>query len=509
MVCLWIRVNAQDYNKRGELVSNYITGFYFVLETSSTIGYGDNTVNTFHGDLVKVPPNDGRYLFAIFMILYGLNYFAYTQSLIVQSITLWFEAKVLAEKKYEDLNDWLTLRNSNSRVILSLEYERKLKDFFVYMTKQDVISALKQKGFINILSNSQKTQLQAHVTSELVEKFSIFDRVSVEMATKIILVGVARTVEKGETVVERGAKPEGIYFILAGEFETMYYYRTHTVILENYKTGDYFGEFGVLGLHSHFDYRCKQSALVLFVTNTELLSLLDQDYTEFTRFLKQVKTNYLSIDELKSDAIKQLGKDLNISTSFDEKPSELEDEEQLRNLMQIPEGTEYQLESTDPKPDFQGHPQSIPTMKELPKSQSPSASKIHEPEPEHHVAIGNKATVKTSHFLVVNHALPEHPKGDVISEEPDNYLLSEPNDVEKDPELRELGQADCLKFKEHYYLGRKTKKKSLLSRVKKTKGQHHTVFQPSMIETLRKEEEAKREEKFLLAEAYKETVTMA
>ena len=423
--CIWLKVNS--YSTILTAYTDYVNGFYFLAETSSTIGYGDNTAILLNGKQGLSQPSDGRYVFGIFMILFGLNYFAFVQSLIVRSINILFEVDRIAKEKKDDLVDWMAVRNNTVGSKIEWSYEKKILDYFDYLMRQDIISTLNEKGYIDLLSEKDKESIETYTTDSVVERFDLFKRISRDTATKIFLLGTPRSFEKDEIILNVGDSSEGILLILSGMVEPTIEYKIGSVCLNPIEGGGFIGGSTLAGGRHLFNYQSKNTTLCLEIEESIIKALLEKSHLEEASLLKYLEKNY------KRDE-KNLGRG---KAKIDEKilKKEEEEEKKLALLNPIEEASEAREEPSRPPV------KSPEELSELPEKAT--SKNISEPEPEHHIA-KNFPSGKTKSVLSIkpkkNQILPmifsEVPMLTTPSEITD--LFTVPNDDEEDDEVQSL-----------------------------------------------------------------------
>lgn len=292
--CLWVKVN--DYFTE-RFRDDYMNAYYFVLSTGSTIGYGDYTV--FYTPTIRTEPGSWRIIFAIFVIVFGFNFFAYIISYISRTVAVWFEAQTITEKKYEDLSDWIAVRNNSTLNCIPWNFEKQIKEYFVYIKLQDVAYALKEHSFIEELPYEERSEIVQITSRKLIEKFQFFREISAELACQIILLSQPHFFPSGGIVIHRNSLPEGVHFVLSGQLKMIYQYQGYRLVVGKVSKNSSIGDFTLFDAKSHFDYKCSRSTLTLFVPKDKLEELLQKEanYSDWFKLIAYIrlkfKTNYL------------------------------------------------------------------------------------------------------------------------------------------------------------------------------------------------------------------------
>ncbi len=175
---LWISVNGFT---TGKSFYDYINGLYFLFSTASTIGYGDVTVS--HRDRYRV---NERYLFASFIILVSLIFFAYIQSLI-QSLFHDLTIQTRAKQEYiEELDDWVaSLQKPGCKITYHWEYA--FKSFMRIVESKDVNRALSESGYVEQISPAQRERIEESLSQWFTKRFHFFNALEADAKVKIAL----------------------------------------------------------------------------------------------------------------------------------------------------------------------------------------------------------------------------------------------------------------------------------------------------------------------------------
>jgi uncharacterized membrane protein len=179
LACFWVKANNVQAPTQVQI---YLDSLQFVFATASTVGYGDQTVN-------KTLDNNTneRFIFAIAIIVLALIFFAYIQSFIRKLLEKWNQTQAVFEQEIADLEDWITIRNVSALGRITLKYEKLVKNYIEYMSRNDLDHALNSYGFIELLSPSDRLQVEDCATATFAHKFSFFHGMSVESSSALIL----------------------------------------------------------------------------------------------------------------------------------------------------------------------------------------------------------------------------------------------------------------------------------------------------------------------------------
>lgn len=256
-------------------LSDYINSFYFLTETSTTIGYGDNTVTINSSIPVNTPPNESQYLFGTLLILFGLIFFGYISRLVVMTYLLWFQNEKASLDQKEDLSDWIAARNRKIAGGMPYNYERKINEHITFIYLQDVASCVNETAYLDQISNGIKFSVLKSATFKLISSFEFLHFLPLPIAIDIVTQSVPQNFISGEIIIKKGEKSKGVYFILSGQVGVMQIENECPVRrLAVCEFPDNFGEFGLIELTSSFEYQALKPTICLFVEIEKILDLL-------------------------------------------------------------------------------------------------------------------------------------------------------------------------------------------------------------------------------------------
>ena len=179
LACFWIRVNSATRESNS---TDFIAGFYFIYATATTIGYGDVTV--LHSGTTNLTLT---YLFGIAVIALGLVFDAYAQSKIRTMVMEINRLNNHFEMQFEELEDWLAVRNMTQGVHLTRLYEVVVRGYFSHMITNDVHSIMQTHGFLDKLPSSFKESIVMSVTFKYFRRwYSFFKHLNITVGVEIM-----------------------------------------------------------------------------------------------------------------------------------------------------------------------------------------------------------------------------------------------------------------------------------------------------------------------------------
>lgn len=291
--CFWIRVNSYV---TADNKTDYINSVYFLFTTASTIGFGDMLV-----DHARTDTAAGRYLFATFMILMCLIFFAYVQSLINSMRIEWTLVDDRLQGLLEEFVDWMTNRSMASGGRIPFKFETNLIDFFDYLYTNDIYSTVSMNGFIDLLGEKLKMQLTKITAKGVVDRYVFLADVDDDIAAEIVLNSEAVSFVEGDKVIARGQKPEAIYLVLKGKVSV--HYPPEQLKIDLIEEKEHFGDVCLISKKSHFDYICHSSVVCLQIKYATISDLLIKNRPAMSRLATNAKLRLKYMIFMKNKAV--------------------------------------------------------------------------------------------------------------------------------------------------------------------------------------------------------------
>ena len=179
--CLYVVVEDLDnavFDK-----SIYIQAIYFIYQTSTVVGYGDETV-----DLQSPLWFGSRVLFATSVMFFGIIFVGYSFGCINQSIAKLKEIAYKTNSQLEELEDWYAMRRRGNPEAFSYRFEVILEQFYASLFRYDIKVALSYQDMLEKLPVSIIHTINETSTQEVESLFRYYFRdISPELADAIIL----------------------------------------------------------------------------------------------------------------------------------------------------------------------------------------------------------------------------------------------------------------------------------------------------------------------------------
>ena len=260
-------------------ISDYITALYFMVTTSTSVGYGDKTINHFDQHLVFL-----RYLYQIFLMLVSIviNSAFYSGINMTVNDTIYMLEKM--QEPLEEFDLWLAsrMRWMGRNYAVNKFYKINTTNFN-FMYNFDLTLWVRYLKFMDQIPFAWSEQIIDHSCFDLKTKFeAYFEPLPIGLDEKLIFAMKPMTFLKGDLITERRERFGGLYFVVDGKIRV--YFRTTANTVYFLGNGDDFGDGCLVGRNSHFSYLCETDVLAMFVALPVLDDLL-AEYKATREFL--------------------------------------------------------------------------------------------------------------------------------------------------------------------------------------------------------------------------------
>lgn len=265
MTCFWCMLpRSYHFRTNWEVVYNmqdagifekYLAGFYWLITTVCTIGYGD-----------IAPRNDLEIAVAIVVMSGGVFFYSYT----ISSITSIIASANLQNCMIESHTGILS--GIAAEYKLTKQFHKRLNDALIYNLKE------KRADFVTVLASlppKVASRLKYKMNHKLIEHNQFFIDKPYNFVQRILEFLCPYKAEAGEYIYKEGAPVDEIYFILSGNVAFVY---ENDVIYESVKAGGYFGDAEIfLCEERETCVKCTERTKMLTLDRERLLNVL-KDY---------------------------------------------------------------------------------------------------------------------------------------------------------------------------------------------------------------------------------------
>jgi hypothetical protein len=247
--------------------TQYIRALYWVIVTTTTVGYGDIT-----------PHRDVEYLFSMVTILLGASMYAFLIGNIASLVSNLDSTKASFWNRVETVNQYLRTRR------VSGELNQQVRNYYEYIWGR--YRGMNERNLLVDLPAPIRLEIFLQLTRELIDRVPLFRHCSPALRNVLLLALKPRIFVPDSDIVREGELGEGIYFISGGEAEIVSDEgrASHGTL----SAGDHFGGLSlILGEKRTAAVRASTYCEV-FVLERADFERITNDYAELGEVLKKV-----------------------------------------------------------------------------------------------------------------------------------------------------------------------------------------------------------------------------
>jgi hypothetical protein len=250
-----------------DVTSQYIRSLYWVIVTTTTVGFGDIT-----------PHRNVEYVFTMFVMLLGASMYAFVIGSIASLVSRIDSAKGAFWDRVETVTQYLRARRVPAAV------NAHVRDYYEYVWA--TYRGTDQHALLRDLPEATRLDVLDHLTKDLLADVPLFRHSPPALRHVLLLALQPAVYAPGDDLIREGEVADGIYFLSRG---------TATVLSANgqrehgsLEAGDYFGELSlVLGERRTGSVRAA-SYCDTFVMPKQAFERIKQEYPEFRELLKRI-----------------------------------------------------------------------------------------------------------------------------------------------------------------------------------------------------------------------------
>ncbi len=204
----------------------YLRSVYWCLTTISTVGYGD---------ISPTKSNNWEVLYTVFSMILGVGVYGYIIGNISTVVSNMDKAKVLYQKKKEDLTTFFKQKD------IPIELQDKIRDYYEYLwvahNSIDELSVLKD------LPSTLKMEVSLFINRNIIEQVPFFASQNEFFIREIITNLERMAFLPNDYIVRFGEFGDCMYFISSGQVDVLGPNKEHYATLGE---GSFFGEMSLI-----------------------------------------------------------------------------------------------------------------------------------------------------------------------------------------------------------------------------------------------------------------------
>jgi voltage-gated potassium channel len=266
LACGWIYLRG--FAENTDNVTKYISSLYWVIETLTTVGYGETT-----------PLTNAQYIFAMLIMLIGVGTYGFIIGNVANILSKSNPARTQFFNNLEQLKIFVSYRNIPGHL------QKRVSDYFNYIWKKRL--GFDESVFLSSLPQGLQNEVSVHLKREILQKIPLFKGVSDGFLKEVSLHMRPIVCVPDEYVFKEDDIGHEMYFIIRGKLEIIMNEKVLSVLTE----GDFFGEIALFTDHS------KRTATVKSVHYSDLYRLDRELFDEVLKRYPKIAGHIKNIAE--------------------------------------------------------------------------------------------------------------------------------------------------------------------------------------------------------------------
>ena len=218
LACGWLAITAGEYT--GDELTQYLSAFHWVIETLTTVGYGE-TVST----------TNIQRIYAIFVMLAGVGVYGYVIGNVASILAKRDPAKSQYFSNLDQLNAFVQYRE------IPGDLQKRIRDYYAYIWKKRL--GFDETTFLTALPQGLRTEVEMHLKLEILDKIPLFEGLDSIFIEEVALNLKPDVYTPGEFIFKAGQKGDKMYFVIRGNLLVL---NKNGSVISTLKDGDFFGE---------------------------------------------------------------------------------------------------------------------------------------------------------------------------------------------------------------------------------------------------------------------------
>ena len=252
LTCGWIYL--REFPIDADNLTKYITSLYWVIETLTTVGYGETT-----------PITNAQYVYSMLIMLAGVGVYGFIIGNVANILSKRNPARSQFFNNLEQLKVFVNYRN------IPFSLQKKISDYYTYIWKKKL--GFDESVFLSGLPQGLQNEVSIHLKREILEKIPLFKGVSDNFLRDVSLHMRPIVCVPGECVFNEGDIGNEMYFVIRGKLAVVINNETLSVLTD----GDFFGEISL------FTEQKRRTAAVISQTYSDLYRLDRELFEEVLR----------------------------------------------------------------------------------------------------------------------------------------------------------------------------------------------------------------------------------
>ena len=264
LTCGWIELRS--FTPELDNTTKYVTSLYWVVETLSTVGYGE--IN---------PTNNFQYIYAMIIMLFGVGMYGFIIGNVANILSKGNPARSQFFSNLEQLKTFVNYRN------IPISLQKKIRDYYNYIWKKKL--GFDESIFLSNLPAGLQNEVSVYLKREILEKIPLFNGVSDEFLKDVSLHMRPIVCVPDEFVFREGDYGNEMFFVIRGKLKVV----TGGIKISVLTDGDFFGEIALFAENKIRTASVRsESYSDLYRLDKELFDEVLNQYPDIAEHIKKV-----------------------------------------------------------------------------------------------------------------------------------------------------------------------------------------------------------------------------
>jgi hypothetical protein len=264
LACGWLALARELY--KGDNVSTYVSSFYWVIESLTTVGYGE-----------IIPTTNSQKIYAIMVMLTGVGVYGYIIGNVASILAKRDPAKTQYFDNLEQLNAFVRYRD------IPATLQKRIKEYYAYIWKKRL--GFDEMTFLSALPMGLRTEVELHLKCQVLDKIPLFQELDNSFIEEVALNLKPDVYTPGEFICKEGQESDKMFFVIKGELLVL---RQDGSVINILKEGDFFGEIALLNNQLRSASVQAVTYCDLYILEKEVFIYLLERYPEIGAHIKKV-----------------------------------------------------------------------------------------------------------------------------------------------------------------------------------------------------------------------------
>ena len=264
LACGWLALAGGHYT--GDNLSRYLSAFYWVIESLTTVGYGE-----------IIPATNAQKIYAIFVMITGVGVYGYVIGNVASILSKRDPAKSQYFNNLEQLNAFVRYRE------IPAALQQRIKEYYAYIWKKRL--GFDETTFLSVLPMGLRMEVELHLKCQILDKIPLFQQLDNTFIEEVALNLKPDVYTPGEYIFKEGQESDKLYFVIKGELLVL---KQDGSVINILKEGDFFGEIALLNNQLRSASVQAVTYCDLYILEKEVFLYLLERYPEIGAHIKKV-----------------------------------------------------------------------------------------------------------------------------------------------------------------------------------------------------------------------------